>query len=214
MKFKILNEKDISDIAKIHLQAFPSSLLTKFGHELTGRYYLWQLISGDEVFPIGVNNDKNELIGFCFGGKFKVAFVGFVLSNKTLITKSLLRNPSIVFNYSTLKKIRKAIAVVIKYLINKLNKRNNPRHAVSDNNFGILAIAVDPSYKRKGIGKFLIKESENIARKQGFKKMFLTVSQKNFVAIEFYRGIGWIKSLTNENWNGGMEKELNDFSNK
>ena len=136
------------------------------------------------------------------------------MSNKTLITKSLLRNPSIVFNYSTLKKIRKAIAVVIKYLINKLNKRNNPRHAVSDNNFGILAIAVDPSYKRKGIGKFLIKESENIARKQGFKKMFLTVSQKNFVAIEFYRGIGWIKSLTNEIWNGGMEKELNDFSNK
>ena len=46
---------------------------------------------------------------------------------------------------------------------------------------------IDKEYRRKGIGKKLIKEFKEYCRKQGVEEMIVTASSKNVNAIEFYK---------------------------
>ena len=38
-----LTKQDLDQVAKIHQQAFPGSLLTAFGFDATEKYYHWQM---------------------------------------------------------------------------------------------------------------------------------------------------------------------------
>ena len=55
--------------------------------------------------------------------------------------------------------------------------------ALDDETVKMRQVAVDPHYQKKGIGTFLVKESERLARSKGFKKMTLHAREE---AVPFY----------------------------
>jgi len=58
-------------------------------------------------------------------------------------------------------------------------------YAVIDN------IAVDKEYRRKGIGKALMKKAHKWARKKGITKIELNVFEFNKNALQFYKNLGY-----------------------
>lgn len=52
----------------------------------------------------------------------------------------------------------------------------------------VVLIAVPP---RRGVGRFLLREAEPIARSHGCKRLWLITTNDNAAAFAFYRAIGW-----------------------
>ncbi len=52
-------------------------------------------------------------------------------------------------------------------------------------------IAVAEQYRRAGVGTSLMRGLEDIARKQGVKKIFLEVRVSNFAAMKMYLNLGY-----------------------
>ncbi len=52
-------------------------------------------------------------------------------------------------------------------------------------------LAVDPSERRRGFGKALMKYLLEVAKKEGVKKAFLEVRERNLAAIRLYEGLGF-----------------------
>ena len=90
---KKINFNDIEEIALIHIVSFKKSLLTKLGIEVVKKYYEWQLISPDNVYPYGIFLNQ-RLVGYCFGGSFSMALGGFLLNSYF----SLLARPWVLAN--------------------------------------------------------------------------------------------------------------------
>lgn len=59
MEIRLQNIKleDLSSVARIHLIAFPDSVLTWLGTETVRRYYKWQLMGSHDVVAIGAFKD-------------------------------------------------------------------------------------------------------------------------------------------------------------
>ncbi len=72
-----LEAADLPALVEIHKAAFPDSALTRLGREAIRRYYEWQLIGPHDVVALGARQGP-DLVGFCFGGTFRGATVGWV----------------------------------------------------------------------------------------------------------------------------------------
>lgn len=57
----------------------------------------------------------------------------------------------------------------------------------------VLAIAVDPDYRNRGIGSALMKEIFNRFRRRGVNLVRLEVRKSNTAAIKFYRTLGFVE---------------------
>jgi ribosomal protein S18 acetylase RimI-like enzyme len=206
INIKILKFCNLTDVAKIHVSAFPGSLITKLGIECVIKYYEWQLESPDKAYAIGVFN-ADKMLGYCFGGVFSMALGGFLFRNKRLIIKRLITHPWLMFHPVLIKKILFGLILLMKFSKKKDSTTKAPS-ITEYSHFGILAIASTPAARGLGVGRILMAHSEKHAREQNFKKMFLTVNPKNTNAVEFYEHIGWVKDSTAEYWKGGMKKDL------
>ncbi len=52
-------------------------------------------------------------------------------------------------------------------------------------------LAVDPSLRRRGIGRALMVEMESRLRAKGCLKYYLLITHDNAEAMDFYRALGW-----------------------
>jgi GNAT superfamily N-acetyltransferase len=52
----------------------------------------------------------------------------------------------------------------------------------------VVLIAV---HSRRGVGRFLLRAAEPIARSHGCRRLWLITTNDNWVALSFYRAIGW-----------------------
>ena len=52
-------------------------------------------------------------------------------------------------------------------------------------------LSIHPTFKRKGIGKILLKECLKKCKRFAIEKIFLEVSEKNLAAINFYHSFGF-----------------------
>ena len=181
-------------------------MITKLGLKCVIKHYEWQFESPDKVFAIGAFND-DTMLGYCFGGVFTMALGGFLVRNKGLIIKRLIFRPWLMFHPVFIKKILRGFSLLMKFSKNKDSTTKVPAITV-DSHFGILAIASSPEARGLGVGKMLIENSEQIAVKNNFRNMFLTVSPRNTNAVQFYEHIGWKKEGNLENWKGEMRKIL------
>jgi len=59
---------------------------------------------------------------------------------------------------------------------------------INTNNVKMRQVAVQSAWQGKGVGKFLVKESEKIAKANGFKKMEMNARD---TAVPFYTGLGY-----------------------
>ncbi len=208
ISIKKINSTDIQEISLIHIASFKKSLLTHLGINIVKQYYEWQLMSSDKVYPYGVFLNQ-KLVGYCFGGSFRVALGGFLLRNKNVICYSLIKRPWVLLKPIFIKKIIKGITVLVRFMKIKKNEEETLL-SKKRKNFGILAIATNPDFRGEGFGKILMKYSEKIAQKKSYNKIQLSVSPKNVNAINFYLNLGYkkVNHSREDLWDGNMEKTI------
>lgn len=198
-----LSAKDLPDVTRVHLKAFPKSALTQLGAEVVRRYYQWQLCGPHDVVALGIFQGET-LVGFCFGGVFRGALSGFLQKNKKYLFWRIITHPWLIAN----PLIRQRLDLSRSLLSPAQNKSVPPpqNHAPA---FGILSIATDPGMQNKGCGRQLMLQAEKVASERGFTHMHLSVDQDNLQAICFYEHAGWCKCLDETGgWHGHMEKQL------
>ena len=136
-----------------------------------------------------------------------MALGGFLVRNKGLIANRLISRPWLMLHPDMLPKILRGVGILIRFSRQK-DSTTKPPSITEVSHFGILAIATEPTMRGLGVGRLLMDQSEQYAREQNFKKMYLSVDPKNSNAIQFYEQIGWEKEGDIENWAGGMKKNL------
>jgi ribosomal protein S18 acetylase RimI-like enzyme len=200
-----LKTSDLGAVARVHIEGFPGSAITLLGQEAVRRYYDWQLVGPHQATALGALMD-GEVVGFCFGGVFRGATSGFLRKNHRFLTWRVLTHPWLV----TKPLFRERLFAGVR-LVRKSFKRKSsvPKLKISAaSSFGILAIAVSPQCQGLGVGKLLMRESEQAALRLGFRTMNLTVHPDNAQAVRFYESLEWEK-LTHEGvWKGSMRKPL------
>ncbi len=199
-----LTEEDLSAVAAVHCAAFPKELLTMLGTEAVRRYYLWQLIGPHETTALGAFRQE-ELVGFCFAGVFRGAISGFLRRNRLFLIRCAVLRPWMIVHPKFYSRLR--------LFLRTLRPAKSPDSKVSASpaslrRFGILAIAVNPACQGGGVGRTLMRESEAVARSQGFHVITLTVDPTNTQAIRFYESLGYSRTLTDTGWQGQMTREL------
>ncbi len=201
-----LTEAQLSDVARLHLDAFPESVLGWLGAEAVRRNYRWQLTGPHLVTALAATRGDGELVGMLFGGVFRGSTIGFVKKEKWFLSRCVLMHPTVVTRAAGRERIMLAARLVA--------ARSSPTQmevpsAVPDRSFGILAIAVSPSAQGVGVGRQLMEEATERARAGGFARMHLTVHSSNHGAVAFYEGLGWTKVIEDSGaWAGRMALEL------
>ncbi len=61
-----------------------------------------------------------------------------------------------------------------------------------DKNAYLSLIAVDPKYRKRGIGKSLLEEVVEQSKSAGMERLVLEVRKSNMVAIKFYEKLGFV----------------------
>ena len=202
-----IGERDLDSIVDIHAAAFPAAALTAFGREAVRRQYRWYMLGPHDSVCLGAWLG-DRLAGFCFSGVFRGATGGFIRKNKSYLMGQALRRPWLLWSPIVRDRTRQALR-----LLNPLRKRAVPKPDVPWwDQYGILAIAVDPSEEGKGVGRALMAQAETRARESGVPRMTLSVHPANTRAIRFYEGLGWTKWKREENWSGEMRKILDTES--
>ncbi len=202
-----LTVDDLSDVATLHVQAFPDSELTRLGHEAVRRSYVWQFEGPHDLEALGVRRD-GRLVGFLFGGVFRGSTIGFVKREKWFLLGRVLRNPGMIVNSKSLSRIGLAVRL--------LGRRSGPPQsenpaAVPPRSSGVLSVAVDPAAQGAGVGQLLMAEAEKRARDGDFLRMHLTVHPDNERAVRFYEQGGWSRVIADDGtWSGQMILQLAD----
>ena len=209
VQIRTLEPSDLSRVVEIHMAAFPASALTMLGAEAVRRYYAWLLTGPHKCFASGASPGA-DLMGFCFAGVFNGALSGFLEQNRAYLFRRLLRRPwlsanpifrdRIALGFRTLRRFGGQSRTAINVPTNQTPEAAPP--------FAILGIAVHPDSHGQGIGRALMFDAEQTARRYKFKEMQLTVQPDNHRAISFYESLSWQKTLIQDDWRGEMKKAL------
>lgn len=206
---------DLNEISRIHITSFHERALTQLGRGAVTRYYSWLLKGFTKTFPICVETHEGTLAGFCFSGNYSGSFSGFLREHTWYLVVSLLLRPWLIFNSLVRDQARVAYKTLRRNFGSRKTKSKNklsPNHAnpqvKKPSSFGILSIAVLPSYQRQGIGELLMCEVENYAFSNGYSRLHLSVHPENLRAVKFYEKLGWERSSPTENWDGKMFKNI------
>lgn len=192
-KVKILKmrNEDLIDVARVHINAFPKSFLSKLGIGAIRRYYEWQMIGPHNHYNIVAELD-GKLVGFCVGGISRGAMIGFLKKYRFYLAIKLLSKLYLLFHKDFFAKFVFAVKLFLKKIF--FNEESKAKTRISDS-YGILAICVLKEVQGLGVAKELMIESENKAKREGFKYMHLTVDSDNTRAIKFYEKLGFVKVL-------------------
>lgn len=210
--------EDLDEVTRIHIASFSDRALSQLGKGAVKRYYQWLFTGFPRSYPICAEIDGNTLAGFCFVGVYSGSFSGFLRKHKWYLAGHILSHPWLIFNpivreqsslsFKTLKRIsmrrfykRPKQAVVI----NKPLPESPPRYKP----WGILSIAVDPAYQRRGVAEAMMHFVENMLEEKGTTSLHLSVHTDNSPAVRFYEKMGWEKVPPGEEWDGKMMKRLN-----
>lgn len=203
-----LETYNLPAVAELHAAAFPDSALTMLGAECLRRYYEWQLVGPHDVLALGAFVDT-ELCGFCFGGTFRGATAGFLNRNRAYLSWRVLTHPWLATNPLFRDRLASGTRILKRIALQRSPKPKAAQAAFGAvKSFGILSIAVHPERQGLGLGRLLMKESEDAARRHGFNEMDLTVQTDNHQAIRFYESLDWKKVHREGAWRGKMRKAL------
>lgn len=213
LRLRALTADDLLAVTHIHRAAFPASAMTALGDEAVSRYYRWQLEGPHEVTAVAAFHGI-EMAGFYFGGIFRGALSGFLARERGYLAWRIATHPWLALN----PLFRDRLATGLRVLRKKVWVQAAPAAATAQaqaaavirpREFGILAIAVHPSFQGLGVGQALMAHAESAARAQGFQQMQLSVAPDNQQAIRFYERLGWQRVTAHDReWQGNMSKPL------
>jgi ribosomal protein S18 acetylase RimI-like enzyme len=199
-------EDDLGAVARLHIEAFPGSVLGELGEEAVRRNYRWQLTGPHDLIALAAVDD-DRLLGFLFGGVFRGSTIGFVKSQRWFLAQQVARHPRILLRGVGWNRL----VLAARLLARRTASTPQPEQpdAVPRRSLGVLAIAVDPAAQGRGVGRGLMAEVSRRALAQGFESMHLTVHPSNYGALAFYRSLGWTELPEPDgSWAGRMSIEL------
>ncbi len=200
-----LDPTDLPGVAVVHMAAFPESALTMLGAEAVRRYYEWQLSGPHDSDSLGAFLGT-EVVGFCVGGIFRGALSGYLRKHRMFLAWRVLTHPWLITN--PIFRDRLNFVISIWKPSAKSPASIPPVHPKAIKSYGILSIGVHPKCQGLGIGKLLMRTSEEVARRREFSAMDLSVHTDNQQAIKFYESLNWEKDFSDGVWSGGMKKSL------
>lgn len=177
MHYRLLTTDDTAVLARIHNEAFHNFFLTDLGPFFLKTYYQAVIISTRSIAVCCVN-DSNEVIAFATGCELSKGY------NRRIVLNNFLG-----FTVQFIRLIFTKPGAVIRLLKN-FEKNANP---IDDGNYAeLFSIAVLPDYNGLGIGKKLLKQFEQEARRKGCSKITLTTDfYNNDKVVEFYKKSGY-----------------------
>lgn len=205
MTIRLLQRSDLSQVAEVHLRAFPEAAVSLFGGGAARRFYDCLLTAPHEQEGIGAFVD-DRLVGFAFGGRANQAERYFLRRNLPYLSLQLVRRPWLLLRARVLGRMRLGLRILL--------RRQSPPACplpsaeILEVSYGIQAIAVDPAVRRSGVGSLLLQAAETSARHKKFPRMALSVHASNDGAIRFYERHGWVKWERNGAWGGLMLREF------
>jgi ribosomal protein S18 acetylase RimI-like enzyme len=200
---------DLSRVAKVHIEAFPESTLSKLGAGVVKRYYAWQLTGPHPTVRATAAYVGDRCVGFSFGGVFNGSVSGFIDRNLAVLVFAALLRPWVLMQRKYREQLFKGTKIRKKFRSRKnADAGNGHIQTPKIESFGILSVAVAPQYQRLRIGELLMHDAEEAAAQDGFKLMDLSVNPSNIKAIRFYEKHGWYKVPQGESWRGIMKKNL------
>jgi ribosomal protein S18 acetylase RimI-like enzyme len=204
-----VDEGRLVDIAQLHVDAFPDSVLGRLGVEAVRRNYHWQLTGPHELTAL-VATEGDAVLGFIFGGIFRGSTIGFVKTQKWFLLRRVLTHPSILGRSVGWRRLALATRLLLRRAPATQIERPDD---VPRRSFGVLAIAVAPDAQGRGVGGRLMEVAAERARRAGFVGMHLTVHPENTAAVTFYRNLGWVE-VRDEGaaWTGQMRLDLTSQS--
>lgn len=213
MNFKVtirpILVEDLPLVARLHLDSFPDSALTKLGPAIVERYYQWQLAGPHRKVHAVAAFVAAECAGFSFSGIFSGSTSGFIRRYRANLITAVLRHPHLIFNERFLKRLGEGIRLLTRQ--KKLTVRDTKGGTAEPRtDYGILSIAVAPRFQKSGIGQRLMLDAEAEALKYGCRELCLTVHPENTKAVRFYEKQEWRKLVTAGLWNGAMVKTLKE----
>jgi ribosomal protein S18 acetylase RimI-like enzyme len=200
-----VDEGRLGDIARLHVDAFPDSVLGRLGVEAVRRNYHWQLTGPHELTAL-VATEGDAVLGFIFGGIFRGSTIGFVKTQKWFLLRRVLTHPGILGRSVGWHRLALAARLLLRRAPATQIERPD---GVPRRSFGVLAIAVAPDAQGRGVGGRLMKVAAERARAANFVGMHLTVHPENTSAVTFYRNLGWVEVREEGSaWSGQMRLEL------
>lgn len=199
-----LKEAHLTEVAGIHMRAFPGRALTCLGEQAVRRYY--QILLDSEQFHLVVGvHDGERLLGYLFGGEIRGAMVSFLKRNFGYLLFQLLTHPNLLLKQIVRNRLRLAFAIL--KADKKRRRRKKSAKRQNKPTFTVLVIAVAPEVQCAGLGRLLMRHAEAVAHFQGYEQMRLSVDRTNTRAVQFYERLGW-RRTPEINWRGNMVKPL------
>lgn len=190
---------ELDDVTRIHCAAFPTSALTRLASGAVRRYYEWQRTGPHDARIMGAFV-RHEMAGFCVAGVFRGALGGFVRRHRYYLAARVLLKPWFLMHPETRSRVRRGFGILMR------TARRAAQPPAAAEHFGILSIAVDPRFRRCGVGRALVADAEQTARERGFDHVILTVDPANTEAIRFYEALNWEPASDSTPWHGAMQK--------
>lgn len=191
---------NISDIAKCHIDAFPSSVSSKLGMPFCKKMMEWFIVNNRGVL-YHAEDDNGIVIGYVSmmiktdpgqSGSFSTishyAFKAVLIS--LMLKPWLIFNPLFRLNHKTIKNI------VLKKLGFKESKSNvnnseyNKAYTFKPQ-IGIVGIGVDPKFQGHGYAGELLRRCALYCKSKGFDTLSLSVHKDNNAALKAYKKMGF-----------------------
>lgn len=170
-------EKDIDEIASLHVKAFKDFFLSELGVNFLKTYYKAVLKSCDGLLLV-VEKDK-EIYGFCAASKKSQGF------NKHLVKENLIS-----FGLQGIRLLLVRPTALLRLLRN-FDKRDS-NHEDKGDYAELYSIAVIPKAQGSGAGKLLLQQLELEIKESGIKELSLTTDYcNNDNVIGFYKSTGY-----------------------
>lgn len=192
---------DLDAVARLHVAAFPDSVLGQLGLEAVRRSYQWQMTGPHDLTAlVAVRSD--EVVGFLFGGVFRGSTIGFLKTQRWFLVKQVVLHPAVLVRAAGWNRLGLAARLLARRSPTPLPEQPE---AVPRSSFGVLAIAVDPATQGAGVGRLLMAEASSRAVDQGFESMHLTVNPSNENGLAFYQSLGWSELCESDGqWRGRL----------
>lgn len=184
INYRKVKEKDLEEIAKVHIVAFPDYFLTTFGKELILEFYK-KFYENKNIFVVAEYDC--EIIGFILG------------NNSTIPRKKFFRDNFLKICIRVFFQMLKGNSILWKGIISRLcfvKEAFRSKIKIDDkkdikNSYRLLSIAIFPKYRGENIAfnmenYFVLSCIEN-----NFSEIGLSVKNNNSRAIKFYKKCGY-----------------------
>ena len=207
ISIRALTKADLPQIVTVHRAAFHSSAITRAGAEAVRRYYAWLFDGPHDGYAIGAFQGE-ELMGFCFGGRYRGALSGYLRKHRVFLISRILMRPWLLADSFFVSRMFAAGNALRRFGWSR--PKADTQMQQQQPSFAILSIATHPQAQRTGIGRALLEEAKQEAQSRGFARMHLSVSPENGKAIRFYEREGWQKVDEEGTWKGQMQKRCSE----